>query len=147
MSFDIAFQGLIIAALTVFSFFVGHRMESGAWAITESPAGMTMAFLTLSMIEIFHSFNMRSRVRSLFSLKKQNKWLWGTLVFSLLITVAVVFVPFLQKAFSFHPITLTEYAAALGLAFLIIPIVEAEKAVRRLVLRRHKARHPEGRPE
>jgi len=143
MAFDIAFQGLVIAAVTVFSFFAGHRMESGAWAITESPAGMTMAFLTLSMIEIFHSFNMRSRVLSLFSLKKQNKWLWGTLVFSLLITAAVVFVPFLQKAFSFQPITLVEYAVAMGLAILVIPVVETEKAIRRLVLRRHKTRHPE----
>ena len=101
LGFDIAFQGLIIAAVTVFSYFVGVRMESGAWGITESPAGMTMAFLTLSMIEIFHSFNMRSRVRSLFSIKKQNMWLWGTLAFSLLITAAVIFVPFLNSAFSF----------------------------------------------
>ena len=62
LGFDIAFQGLVIAAVTVFSFFAGHRMESGTWMIGESPAGMTMAFLTLSMIEIFHSFNMRSRV-------------------------------------------------------------------------------------
>jgi len=138
LGFDIAFQGMIIAAITVFSFFVGHRMESGTWAIAESPAGMTMAFLTLSMIEIFHSFNMRSRIRSLFSLKKQNKWLWGTLAFSLLVTAAVVFVPFLQKAFSFQPITPAEYAVALGLAFSVIPIVEAEKAVRRLILRKHR---------
>ena len=136
LGFDIAFQGLIIAALTVFSYFTGHRMESGAWAIAESPAGMTMAFLTLSMIEIFHSFNMRSRVRSLFSLKKQNAWLWGTLAFSLLITAAVIFVPFLNKAFSFQPITVTEYLISLALALAVIPIVEAEKAIRRRVLRK-----------
>ena len=91
LGFGIAFQGLIIAAVTVFSYFIGHRMESGAWGIAESPAGMTMAFLTLSMVEIFHSFNMRSRHASLFSLKKQNMWLWGTLAFSLLITAAVIF--------------------------------------------------------
>ena len=136
LGFDIAFQGLIIAALTVFSYFTGHRMESGAWAIADSPAGMTMAFLTLSMIEIFHSFNMRSRVRSLFSLKKQNAWLWGTLAFSLLITAAVIFVPFLNKAFSFQPITETEYLISLALALAVIPIVEAEKAIRRRVLRK-----------
>ncbi len=135
LGFDIAFQGLIIAAVTVFSYFVGVRMESGAWGITESPAGMTMAFLTLSMIEIFHSFNMRSRVRSLFSIKKQNIWLWGTLAFSLLITAAVIFVPFLNSAFSFQPITAAEYLTAMGLALLIIPIVETEKAIRRRVVR------------
>ncbi len=138
LGFDIAFQGLIIAAVTVFSFFAGHRLESGNWSISDSPAGMTMAFLTLSMIEIFHSFNMRSRNRSLFSLKKQNRWLWGTLAFSLLITAAVIFVPFLNKAFSFQPITITEYLVAMGLALLVIPVVETEKAIRRRILRKRQ---------
>ena len=92
---------------------------------------MTMAFLTLSMIEIFHSFNMRSRTESLFSLQKQNKWLWGTLAFSLLVTAAVIFIPALNTAFSFQPITLSEYLVALGLAVCVIPIVEIEKAIRR----------------
>ena len=140
LGFDIAFQGLVIAAMTVFSYFTGIRLESGAWAIAESPAGMTMAFLTLSMIEIFHSFNMRSRTASLFSLKKQNLWLWGTLAFSLLITAAVIFVPFLNTAFSFKPITLTEYLTALALALAVIPVVEAEKAVRRHTVRKRAGR-------
>jgi len=135
LGFDIAFQGLVIAALTVLSYFIGHRLEAGTWAITESQAGMTMAFLTLSMIEVFHSFNMRSRVQSLFSLRKQNLWLWGTLAFSLLITAAVVFVPFLRSAFSFYPVTLTEYLIALVLALAIIPVVEIEKAFRRRALK------------
>ena len=138
LGFGIAFQGLIIAAVTVFSYFIGHRMESGAWGIAESPAGMTMAFLTLSMVEIFHSFNMRSRHASLFSLKKQNMWLWGTLAFSLLITAAVIFVPFLNKAFSFTPITLAEYLTAMALALVVIPIVEIEKAIRRWTTRKNR---------
>ncbi len=136
LGFDIAFQGMIIAAVTVFSYFVGHRIESGSWAIAESPAGMTMAFLTLSMIEVFHSFNMRSRGASLFSLKKQNLWLWGTLAFSLLVTAAVIFIPFLNTAFSFQPITLAEYLIAMTLALTVLPVVEIEKAVRRWHLRR-----------
>ena len=145
LGFDIAFQGFVIAALTVLSYFVGHRMESGSWAVAESPAGMTMAFLTLSMIEIFHSFNLRSRIRSLFSIRKQNVWLWGTLAFSLLVTAAVVFVPFLNRAFSFQPITVTEYLTALALAFAVIPVVEAEKAIRRKAVR-NRRKIPE-RPE
>ena len=137
LGFDIAFQGFIIAAVTIFSYFMGRRMETGAWAIAQSPAGMTMAFLTLSMIEIFHSFNMRSRILSLFSLRKQNLWLWGTLAFSLLVTAAVVFIPFLYRAFSFQPITFAEYAVSLGLALAVIPVVEIEKAIRRRVLKKH----------
>jgi Ca2+-transporting ATPase len=122
---------MIIAAITVFSYFAGCRMESGSWGIADSPAGMTMAFLTLSIVEIFHSFNMRSRTESLFALRKQNKWLWGTLAFSLLITAAVIFIPALNTVFSFQPITVTEYLVALGLAVCVIPIVEIEKAIRR----------------
>ncbi len=138
LGFDIAFQGLIIAGVTVFSYFAGHRMESGTWAAAESPAGVTMAFLTLSMIEIFHSFNMRSRTASLFRIRKQNKLLWGTLAFSLLVTAAVIFVPFLRDAFSFQPITLTEYVTAMALALTVIPVVETEKAVRRRVTRKQQ---------
>ena len=104
---------------------------------------MTMAFLTLSMIEIFHSFNMRSRNRSLFSLKKQNLWLWGTLAFSLLVTAAVIFVPFLNRAFSFQPISITEYLVALALALAVIPIVETEKAFRRRIQKKHQNRQAE----
>ena len=74
---------------------------------------------------------MRSRTLSLFSLRKQNLWLWGTLAFSLLVTAAVIFIPALSTAFSFQPITLTEYLIALALALSVIPIVEVEKAVRR----------------
>ena len=131
LGFGVIFQGAVIALLTVLSYFVGYRLENGVWGIAESATGMTMAFLTLSMIEIFHSFNMRSRTRSLFGLKKQNKWLWGTLVFSVLITAAVIFVPFLSRAFAFRALTITEYAAAMVLALAVIPIVEIEKLIRR----------------
>jgi Ca2+-transporting ATPase len=136
LGFDVIFQGFIIAAITVTSYFVGHRIESGEWAIAESSDGMTMAFLTLSMIEIFHSFNLRSRNQSLFSLKKQNMWLWGTLVVSLLITAAVIFIPFLSKLFSFQPISLMEYLTAMGLAITVIPIVEIEKVFRRMGMKK-----------
>ncbi|MGN0745206.1 MAG: cation-translocating P-type ATPase, partial [Aristaeellaceae bacterium] len=58
---DIAYQGLLVAALTLAAYFIGHWLEGGVWAIANSPDGMTMAFLTMSMAEIFQSFNMRSR--------------------------------------------------------------------------------------
>ena len=131
LAFDILFQGFVIAAVTVSSFFVGCRMEHGRWMIADSQLGMTMAFLTLSMVEIFHSFNMRSRVASLFSMKKQNGMLWLTLAFSLLVTAAVIFIPALNRAFSFRSVTLTQYLIAIAMALTIIPIVEIEKAVRR----------------
>ena len=53
-------------------------MEVGYFEMPKgvSDDGMTMAFLTMSMCEIFHSFNMRSQRRSVFSLPSHNKVLW-----------------------------------------------------------------------
>ena len=90
-----------------------------------------MAFLTMSMCEIFHSFNLRSQRKSIFSLKGQNKILWAAMIGSLLLTTAVLEIPFLANAFGFTPIGLTEYAIALALGFVVIPIVEIVKFFQR----------------
>ena len=129
---DVVVQGAVIAILTVVSYLVGHYMESGSWAVETSNDGMTMAFLTLSLMEIFHSFNLRSRKASLFTMKKQNKILWGTFALSLILTVLIIYVPVLRKLFSFSEISLNEFLIALGIAFLIIPIVEISKLIRRM---------------
>ncbi|MGN1019840.1 MAG: cation-translocating P-type ATPase [Aristaeellaceae bacterium] len=128
---DIAYQGLLVAALTLAAYFIGHWLESGVWAIANSPDGMTMAFLTMSMAEIFQSFNMRSRRGSIFTLKKQNPWLWGGAAAALLLTTAVIYVPFLKTMFGFTSISLMEYLVALGLAVSIIPLVELVKLIQR----------------
>ena len=131
MGFDIAYQGLMISALTLASYFIGHFMESGLWEITESADGMTMAFLTMSMAEIFHSFNMRSQRGSLISLKTTNALLNGAAIASLVLTTAVCEIPFLANAFGFTSVELSEYLVAIALAFLTIPLVELVKWVQR----------------
>ena len=131
MGFDVFFQGLIVTVLVLISYVVGHRIESGVWAFVNSPDGTTMAFLTLSMVEIFHSLNMRSRRGSIFTLHSHNKFLYGAMIVSLILTTVVIEVPFIAAAFKFTPIDLEEYAIALGLAVLIIPIMEVVKAVQR----------------
>ena len=68
MGFDVFFQGAIVTVLVMVSYLVGHYVESGVWEFVNSPDGTTMAFLTLSMVEIFHSLNMRSRRGSICSL-------------------------------------------------------------------------------
>lgn len=124
---DVAYQGAVVTLLTLAAYFIGHFMESGVWEITNSPDGTTMAFLTMSMAEIFHSFNMRSHRGSVFALPRQNKGLWIAALASLLLTTAVIYVPFLANAFAFAHIRFVEYAVALGLAVLVIPIVELVK--------------------
>lgn len=131
MGFDIGYQGVVVTILTLASYFIGHYVESGVWEVAQSADGMTMAFLTLSMIEIFHSFNMRSRRGSIFTMKNQNIWLWGAMLLSLVCTTAVIEIPFLANAFSFQAIDWNEYLIAMGLAIVIIPIMEVTKAIQR----------------
>ena len=136
VGFDVAYQGLFVTILTMAAFFIGERMQNGAWAIVNSTDGTTMAFLTMSMAEIFHSFNMRSQRQSLFTMKCQNLYLWGAAALSLVLTLVELYVPFLRNAFSFEHISFLEYGIALGLAFMIIPMVEIVKAIQRAIAKR-----------
>jgi P-type Ca2+ transporter type 2C len=128
---DVAYQGAMVTIVTLAAYYIGHFMESGKWEFVNSPDGMTMAFLTMSMAEIFHSFNMRSQRGSIFRMKTQNIVLIGAAVISLVLTTAVIYVPFLSNIFEFEHISLTEYAIAMLLALSVIPVVELVKALQR----------------
>lgn len=131
MGFHIALQGLAVTLITMAAYIVGHYIESGRWEFTNSPDGMTMAFLTLSLAEIFHSINMRSLHHSIFRVRTKNNFLLGAMVLSWIATTLVIYVPFLRDAFGFEYINLMEYAISIGLAFLIIPFVELAKLFQR----------------
>ena len=131
LGFDVAYQGVMVTLLTLAAYFIGHYIESGVWEIAESADGMTMAFLTMSMAEIFHSFNLRSQRGSIFSLKSHNMVLWGAMGLSLLLTTAVIYLPGISDAFGFEHISFVEYAVAMILAVLVIPVVELVKFIQR----------------
>ena len=131
MGLDIAYQGFVVSALTLVSYFIGHYIESGVWEIANSPDGTTMAFLTMSMAEIFHSFNMRSQRGSIFGIGNHNKMLYLAAVGSLIMTTAVCEIPLLAEAFGFASVELNEYLIAIGLGFCVIPIVELVKFIQR----------------
>ena len=133
MFFDIAYQGILVTAITIAAYIIGHCIEVGYFEMPKgvSPDGMTMAFLTMSMCEIFHSFNLRSQRKSVFSLKGQNKILWAAMLGSLALTTLLLEVPFLANAFGFEMISWMEYAISIGLAFTVIPVVEIVKFFQR----------------
>ena len=133
MAFDIAYQGLLVSILVLISYGIGHAFEFGAFGFADSGHGMTMAFLTLSMAEIFHSFNMRSREKSLFSLKTVNKTLIIAGIASFVLTTLVCEIPFLAAAFSFTHVGVKEYLAAIGLGFCVLPVVEIVKFIKRKI--------------
>ena len=136
------YQGFIVTVITLISFYIGHYLEfgHGGFGSYNEPSihGMTMAFLTLSMCEIFHAFNMRSLHGSIFTMKGQNKWLWGAGALSFIATTLVIEVPPLAKAFGFVAIGIKEYAIAMALAITIIPIVEIIKLIQRAYYKKAK---------
>ena len=140
LGFDVVYQGVLITVITLASYIIGHCMEVGYFEMPKgiSPDGMTMAFLTMSMCEIFHSFNMRSQRGSIFTLHSHNKVLWGAMLGSLVLTTVVLEVPFIANAFGFTPVDLPEYLIALALSVIVIPIVEVVKLVQRSAAK-HKA--------
>ena len=137
LGFDVIYQGVLVTVITVIAYLIGAFMdpEVGSFAALraagESGHGMTMAFLAMSMCEIFHSFNLRSQRKSVFSLKSHNKILWAAMLGSLLLTTLVIEVPFIANAFGFTTIGLLEYGIAIALAFLVIPVVETVKLIQR----------------
>ena len=70
----------------------------------------------------------------------QNGFLWASMALSLALTTAVIYIPFLSAAFGFESISLAEYAVAMGLALLIIPVVEIEKIFERRRMARREAK-------
>ena len=142
LGFDVIYQGVLVTVITLTAYLIGSSFEFGHhWfealrLAGESGHGMTMAFLTMSMCEIFHSFNLRSARKSVFTLKGQNKVLWAAMLGSLLLTTAVIEIPFLATAFGFTTIGLAEYGISMALAILVIPVVEIVKAIQRAVAKK-----------
>ena len=138
LGFDVIYQGVLVTIITLAAYLIGASFEFGNdWftvlrAAGESGHGMTMAFLTMSMCEIFHSFNLRSQRKSVFTLKGQNKVLWAAMLGSLALTTLVIEVGPIANAFGFTVIGLTEYAISIGLAILVIPVVEIVKLFQRM---------------
>jgi Ca2+-transporting ATPase len=144
LGFAVGYQGVLVTLITMASYIIGrywladayHHEAILAGHYDAAALGTSMAFLTLSLCEICHAFNMRSLHGSIFAMKKQNLWLWGAGLLSLILTTVVIEIPFLAKAFELAHLDLREYGIAFGLAVLIIPIVEIVKLFQRIAMKR-----------
>ena len=126
MGFNIAYQGALVTILVLASYFIGNNLGG-------ADHGMTMAFLTLSMAEIFHSLNMRSVRASIFTLPSVNKMLLLAAGGSFIATTLVCEIPFLANAFGFASVGINEYLIAIGLGLIVIPVVEIVKLIQRKI--------------
>ena len=106
-------EGVITGRMWAGIVYVGAIMAVGTLAILDAslPGGLiegsgdmryaqTMAFTTLVLFSLFTVFNARSDERSAFADLFTNAWLWGAVLLSLVLQAAVLYVPFLQRAFS-----------------------------------------------
>lgn len=117
---DMILQGIYMAALIVTSYFIGCKLEGQG-------NGMTMAFLTTNLVEIFHAMSMRTQRESLLKLNSFNWWLLGAFAVAVALNCLVIYVPFLAEIFEFTAINAQEFAISFGLAFSVIPVLEVIK--------------------
>jgi calcium-translocating P-type ATPase len=131
----IAWVGAVMAVVTLLALdlrlpggFVG-----GSGNVVEA---RTMAFTTLVLAQLFNCFNARSDRTSAFHRLFTNRLLWGAIALSALLQVAVVQLPFLNKAFDTAPLGLDEWLICVGLASVVLWAAEAKKLVDRRLRRR-----------
>ena len=127
LTFNISYEGILISLITLASYFLGVVAETGRLQLVNSTYGTTMAFLTMSLTETFHAFNVRSLSNSIFALKKQNWYLIASMIFSTVLINTVIYVPALASIFEATAIRPLEYFQSIALSLAIIPIVEVVK--------------------
>lgn len=123
---DILIQGAAIGLLSLASYWIALK-----WGRTLEEAH-TMAFVTMAFSQIVHSFNVRSLEQSLFTMGiGTNRSLVAAFVFSMLMQLAVVFVPFLREIFETALLQPSDWGVALGLSLIPLVIAEIGKFLKR----------------
>jgi Ca2+-transporting ATPase len=127
---EVLLSGAIIAAgtLLVLDANLPAGFIAGAGDIAHA---RTMAFNTLAFFSIFMVFNARSEKRSAAVGLFSNRWLWGAVLLSLVLQAVVIYVPFLQHAFSTAPLSAREWLVCAAVGSSVLWLREASKVVNR----------------
>lgn len=126
----IALVGVIMAVGTLFvlDFSLPGGFIAGAGAMDYA---RTMAFTTLVLFQLFNVLNARSDSRSAFRRLFDNPWLWGALTFSLGLQFAVIYLPFLQRAFDTVALSLTDWGLCVLVGSSVLWLRELSKWISR----------------
>lgn len=137
MGKDILVQGIMQTALVMLSFCIGNYVLSDG--INNHSVAMTMAFISLCLIQLFHSYNLKSQNMSIFNKKLfQNKWLNLSFVIGVALILFVSLVPAMQNIFDTTALSWYEWLISVGCAILIVPMVELQKVIDKLLKTKHK---------
>lgn len=126
LGINLLWQGFAIAVLTMASYVIGYISSDSSQGVAT-----TMAFLTLSICEMLHAWNMRSLNGSIFTMKHHNPMLLGSVLLSFALTMPLLLVPALRSVFSLEALTGKQYLLAALCAAVIVPLVETVKLIRR----------------
>ena len=117
MGIYLAVNGLLIGILTLFAFKLGERIYPNSLMHAQ-----TMAFVVLSVSQLFFSLNMRSTKKSIFSVGLfTNKYLIASIVFGILVQFAVITIPFLASVFKVYALTLNDWILVILIS--LVPLV------------------------
>jgi len=122
---NIIYQGIIEGLATLAVYYTGFKLYSRETAVT-------MAFVTLGLIQLTHSLNVRSATKSVFTLGLfSNMYLIGAIALSGFLQVVVVLVPYLNGIFRVKFLNAQQWLIVVAASLLILPVVELVKFVQR----------------
>lgn len=132
---DIFVQGIMQTALVMLSFCLGSYVLTEG--VNDHNIAMTMAFITLCLIQLFHAYNVRSTHSSLFSSNPlSNKYLNLSFIVGVLLILFATLIPVIQPFFGTCNIELIDWVISVLCAFAIIPMVEIQKLICYCIKRR-----------
>ncbi len=121
----IILEGIFVGTITIIAYFIGHGHSD--------LSGHTMAFVTLALTQLFHSFNVKSD-RSVFSKQVfNNKFLIFSFIIGVALQMIVLYVPGINDLFKLEALSFGRLAISVGLAFSIILVVELAKLIKRKI--------------
>ncbi len=119
LGIQVLYQGVFIAAIALIAWYLGHK--------TSNEVAITMAFCTLTIAQMFHTLNVRSR-KSIFHIGWfSNHYALAAIGVSILLTVGITMLPGINHIFHLTALNLGQWLIVFGLSFLIIPLVEMIK--------------------
>ena len=131
VSTSIIYQGILESALVLATYGIGLATSPHAAAVLQHGDALTMAFLSLGLIQLFHAFNSKSIHASLFSDNPfRNRWFnWAILISALV--MAAVELPFLTSLFDVTELDLAQWLIVLAAGVALVIVVEVVKACQR----------------
>ncbi len=134
MAFGLLSFGSVMAALTLGIYFFS------LWKFGSPEVSMTMAFVTLGLVQLFHVFNIRSSQQSILRSFFKNKWMHLAFIFSAALAIIVVLVPSVGVFFKTVPLNAEQWLMVAAASFAIIPVSELTKLVKAVIRKTWKRR-------